>query len=95
MLNGLPNKDELGIYQTTSSSLSLKLHTDSESAMCVGKMFGLLRKVRHIELRALLVQELHQQGRLEIMFVPGPENPVDSLTKPSDLNHLMLLLWAR
>ena len=59
----------------------LKGYSDSESAVCISKMSTLLRKVRHIELRAAFLQELVAKGRFTVEHVPGAINPADSLTK--------------
>ena len=57
-------------------------------------MAGLLRKVRHLELRMLRIQELTNSGRVWVKFIPGSRNPSDSLTKDGDILHLNLLIQA-
>ena len=57
-------------------------------------MQGLLRRIKHVELRALLVQELTESGRLKVYFVAGSANPSDALTKSSDKHHALLLILA-
>ena len=52
---GMPKDREAGYYV-------LRGYSDSESAVCISKMQTLLRKVRHIELRAAFLQELVQRG---------------------------------
>ncbi|CAE7038329.1 unnamed protein product, partial [Symbiodinium sp. CCMP2592] len=71
---GMPKDRETGYYV-------LKGYSDSESAVCVSKMQTLLRKVRHIELRAAFLQELVARGRFTIEHIPGVINPADALTK--------------
>ena len=74
VLEGVPKDREHGYYV-------LKGYSDSESAVCISKMSTLLRKVRHIELRAAFLQELVAKGRFTVEHVPGAINPADSLTK--------------
>ncbi|CAE7470673.1 unnamed protein product, partial [Symbiodinium sp. CCMP2592] len=71
---GMPKDRETGYYV-------LKGYSDSESAVCISKMQTLLRKVRHIELRAAFLQELVARGRFTIEHIPGVINPADALTK--------------
>ena len=54
---------------------------DSQVAICISNMNSLLRKVRHLELRAQYIQEQVSSGRLRPSFLPGKENPADGLTK--------------
>ena len=93
-LEGLPPRDSLGIPVRISGRYPLVLFTDSESGQHISYMAGLLRRVKHVELRALLIQELTDAGRLLVKFCSGSLNPADTLTKSSDLQHLMLCLVA-
>ena len=55
-------------------------------------MKGLLRRVRHLELRHRFLQELVQSERLHLTFIQGCLNPSDGLTKSPDeamLQHLL------
>ena len=54
---------------------------DSQAAICISNMNSLLRKVRHLELRAQHIQEQVSSGRLKPSYLPGKENPADGLTK--------------
>ena len=72
-----------GVPANHEGFFSLVIHTDSESAQGIANMQGLLRRVKHVELRAMFVQRLTEAGRLKIFHVPGKANPADSLTKPS------------
>ena len=54
---------------------------DSQAAICISNMNSLLRKVRHLELRAQYIQEQVSSGGLRPSFLPGKENPADGLTK--------------
>ena len=82
---GMPKDREAGYYV-------LRGYSDSESAVCISKMQTLLRKVRHIELRAAFLQELVQRGRFTIEHIPGAINPADALTK-SPTNESLVSLY--
>ena len=82
---GMPKDRETGYYV-------LRGYSDSESAVCISKMQTLLRKVRHIELRAAFLQELVQRGRFTIEHIPGAINPADALTK-SPTNESLVSLY--
>ena len=73
---------------------NLTIWSDSEAAKCIASMTGLLRKVRHLELRMSRVQELTESGRMVVKFVPGARNGADALTKDSDRVHSQLLVEA-
>ena len=94
LVKGLPPRDPIKGYVKLTSDLPIILHTDSESGLHIGQMAGLLRRVKHLELRALFVQELVDSGRMSLVFEPGETNPSDFLTKPSDSNHLSHIIFA-
>ena len=93
LLYGLPSKDSFGIYVRTQSTLKMALWTDSESSLHTSQMNGLLRRIRHLELRVQLIQELVDHDRLSVHYIPGSQNGSDFLTKCSDRDHLQHLLW--
>ena len=67
--NGIP-LDALGCPKTQHHSLKMELFTDSQSAQSITAMYGLLRRVKHVELRYAFLQHLVQQKRLRVHFVP-------------------------
>ena len=89
--NGIP-LDALGCPKTQHHSLKMELFTDSQSAQSITAMYGLLRRVKHVELRYAFLQHLVQQKRLRVHFVRGLDNPADALTKSAKttpmLDHL-------
>lgn len=92
LLDGLPKKDQFGVFVNSTSSIPLIFWSDSESALHISAMSGLLRKVRHLELRALLIQQLVNENRMKMRFVAGEKNPSDFFDKCSDGWHLSLLI---
>ena len=92
LLEGLPRKDQYGVFVNSTSSIPLMCWSDSESALHISAMSGLLRKVRHLELRALLIQQMVNDNRMRMRFVAGENNPSDFLTKCSDGWHFSLLI---
>ena len=72
-LQGLPS-GEVGSYP-------IYLESDSEAALSISRMTGLLRRVRHLELRHRYLQELVRNERLILSHLSGEMNPADGLTK--------------
>ena len=68
------------------------IYSDSESAGNIAKMEGLLRRVRHPELRMCWIQHTVAKGRFAIRHLPGESNPADSLSKSSDRKHAQLFV---
>ncbi|CAE7039615.1 unnamed protein product [Symbiodinium sp. CCMP2592] len=66
----------------------------NEAALSISKMKGLLRRVRHLELRHRYLQELVQSERLRLTFIQGCLNPSDGLTKSPEEAMLQHLLEA-
>ena len=87
LLEGVPEDSEEGRYL-------LRAFSDSESAICVAQMTSLLRKVRHIELRAAFLQQLVARGRFTLSHIPGVTNPADALTKSPTPENLVSLYEA-
>ena len=87
MCEGLGEHQELHTWK-------MKMFTDSESAKHISCMQGLLRRVKHMELRVAFLQYGVEHRGLKVLFTPGISNPVDGLTKPVDRKHLdeMLLV---
>ena len=61
--------------------MGLRMFNDAKAAISMGKMDGLLRRVRHLELRVKYCQHLHKTRKLSITHWKGEENPSDGLTK--------------
>ena len=73
--------DPLGMPQQTIGEIGLRMFNDAKAAISMGKMDGLLRRVRHLELRVKYCQHLHKTRKLSITHWKGEENPSDGLTK--------------
>ena len=73
-LEGLPEDEVTG-------SFIIRIYTDSESAKAIASMEGLLRRVRHLELRCAYLQQKVQSGRVILEFISGAYNASDGLTK--------------
>ena len=71
-LQGLPSGE--------TGSSPIYLASDSEAALSISKMTGLLRGVRHLELRQRYLQELVRNERLVLSYLSGETNPADGLT---------------
>ena len=81
--------DDLGMPKRTTGTMDLVLYNDAKAAISIGNMSGLLRRVRHLELRALYLQHLARK-RLHLQHWSGSENPSDGLTKSCK----QIMMWV-
>ena len=58
----------------------LRVHTDATAAIGIARRRG-MGKIRHLDCTDLWVQEVVRTGRVELLKVPGADNPADVLTK--------------
>ena len=82
--DGIP-LDEIGMPAKTTGSMKLHLYNDGKAAISISTMEGLLRRVKHMELRAHYVKYLHRRRRLTLEHWEGVSNPSDGLTKSCKL----------
>ena len=80
MIQGIP-LDPLGMPLQTTGEMGLTMFNDAKAAISMGKMDGLLRPVRHLELRVKYCQHLYRRRQLSLTHWRGDENPADGLTK--------------
>ena len=80
MIQGIP-LDPLGMPVQTTGEMGLVMYNDAKAAISLGKMDGLLRKVRHLELRVKYCQHLYRRTKLSLTHWLGDENPADGSTK--------------
>ena len=73
-------------------SLAMLLRNDATAAISISSMEGLLRRVRHIELRARYIQLLVKRRRLILEHTPGLENASDGLTKSVKTREMLINL---
>ena len=78
LLDGIP-LTILGTPKCTTGTYHLVLRNDATAAISISSMEGLLRRVRHIELRAKYIQMLVKKKRLLLEHIPGLQNPSDGL----------------
>ena len=87
--------DVLGVLRTpqcTTGTYQLLLRNDATAAISISSMEGLLRRVRHIKLRARYFQMLVKRRRLILEHIPGLENPSDGLTKSFKTREMLINL---
>ena len=89
--DGIP-LDEIGMPAKTTGSMKLHLYNDGKAAISMSTMEGLLRRVKHVELRAHYVKYLHRRRRLTLEHWEGVSNPSDGLTKSCKLIEMWLNL---
>ena len=73
--DGIP-LDEIGMPAKTTGSMKLHLYNDGKAAISISTMEGLLRRVKHMELRAHYVKYLHRRRRLTLEHWEGCFQPV-------------------
>ena len=59
------------------------MHTDATAAIGIARRRG-MGKIRHLDTTDLWVQEKIRSGRVELLKIPGAENPADVMTKYVD-----------
>ena len=91
ILDGIP-LTILGTPQCTTGTYQLILKNDATAAISISSMEGLLRRVRHIELRAKYIQMLVKKKRLLLEHIPGLQNPSDGLTKSFKFREMLINL---
>ena len=64
-----------------TSNVPPAVYSDSQAAINIGSMRGLLRRVRHVDLRVCWTQEAIQDKLITLTWVRGAENPADIFTK--------------
>ena len=82
-------KEAIGLAQlvrhvyglNTGRELVPRVFSDSRAAINISSMQGLLRRVRHIDLRVCWIQAALQQGLITLNWVSGLQNPADLFTK--------------
>ena len=91
ILDGIP-LTILGTPQCTTGTYQLVLRNDATATISISSMEGLLRRVRHIELRAKYIQMLVKKKRLLLEHIPGLQNPSDGLTKSFKTRDMLINL---
>ena len=66
--------------------------TDNRSAQSIAQMVGLLRRVRHLQLRASFLQYCVQHGLAVVFWIAGVVHGADGLTKTPAKDMLVNLL---
>ena len=82
----------LGTPQCTTGTYQLVLRNGATAAISISSMEGLLRRVRHIELRAKYIQMLVKKKRLLLEHIPGLQNPSDGFTKSFKTRDMLINL---
>ena len=66
---------------TSNMKITARIHTDSTSGKSIATCIGSSKKVKHIELKHLFIQQLVHKGTLSIHKVGTVDNLADILTK--------------
>lgn len=89
---GMPKLLPDGRHERESGTMVIRMRSDSQAAINISRMPGLLGRARHLELRVAYLQYMVDSGRAELEFLPGKYNGSDCLTKWPDKDHLPLFL---
>ena len=89
-LRGLPPRLPDGCLSQVVGDIPFTVFTDR----CISQMSRLLRKMRHLELRVLHIQELIEIGGMICKYISGRENLSDVLAKSSNKNYVNEFLKA-
>ena len=65
MIQGIP-LDPLGMPLQTTGEMGLTMFNDAKAAISMGRMDGLFRRVRHLELRVKYCQRLYRKRKLSL-----------------------------
>ena len=68
------------MFRDWGTNLSCNLYADSSAALAIAKRKG-ARKLRHINVSALWIQDMQDREGATYMKVLGTENPADLMTK--------------
>ena len=71
--------------------LKIRVHTDATAAIGIAKRRGLGR-IRHLHTADLWIQEKIRNGQVELLKIPGKENPADMFTKYVDRSIIEMAL---
>ena len=74
MTQGVP-LDPLGMPLQTTGEMGLMMFNDAKAAISMGRMDGLLRRVRHLEFRVKYCQHLYRRRKLSVTYWRGEDNP--------------------
>ena len=58
----------------------IRVHSDATAAIGIARRRG-MRKIRHLDCTDLWVQEKKRSGAMDLVKIPGVDNPVDAFTK--------------
>ena len=71
------------ILRDLGFNVKIVLHSDATAAIGIARRKG-MGKIRHLDVSDLWVQDKIRSGALDLVKVPGDQNPADSLTKYVD-----------
>ena len=89
-------EDNIGIktFDLTKHNPNIVLFCDSSSATSLVQCMGINKRTKHIQLRFLWIQDLHQAGQLVLRRVSTENNPADAFAKTLPAAHLQRHLPA-
>ena len=91
-LGGTQGKGVQSILKDLELPSKVRLHVDASAAIGVIQRQG-LGKLRHVEVRYLWLQDELKEGRIELLKIPGTENPADLGTKALAKDEIDKCVW--
>ena len=82
LITEIENNIGVATFDLDKHQPNIVLSCDSSSATSLVQKMGINKRTKHIQLRFLWIQDLHQSGHLLLRRVSTENNPADAFTKP-------------
>ena len=82
LVTEIENNIGVATFDLDKHQPNIVLSCDSSSATSLVQKMGINKRTKHIQLRFLWIQDLHQSGHLLLRRVSTENNPADAFTKP-------------
>ena len=94
LITEIENNIGVSTFDFDKHQPNIVLFCDSSSATSLVQRVGINKRTKHIQLRFLWIQDLHQAGQLVLRRVSTENNPADAFTKTLPAAHLQRHLPA-
>ena len=88
LITEIENNIGVSTFDFDKHQPNIVLFCDSSSATSLVQRMGINKRTKHIQLRILWIQDLHQTGQLVLRCVSTENNPADASTKTLPAAHL-------
>ena len=94
LITEIENNIAVSTFDFDQHQPNIVLFCESSSATSCVQRMGINKRTKHIQLRFLCIQDLHQAGQLVLRRVSTENNPADAYTKTLPVAHLQRHLTA-